>query len=173
MVNLLLVPGQNLYPLIKVGEIRDFSHGKYPPRQSWPGVLSPGDKRLLIQEKNSTFAPSKPEMKAKTLISRYLSVFWAVMVVSFLALQVATDLSQEKGKKTDSAGKEYFLLASHSAPSPDLAPDLKALQLWFQHEAEVFVWIGKPAITAVFDFASLPVIRLQRILRTSISINAP
>lgn len=113
-------------------------------------------------------------MNLKTLISRYLSVFWAVLVVAFLSLQVATDLLNHHGKKpSDSASNEYFLFASHSVPSPDLAPDLKALQVWFQHEAEVFVWIGKAGITAVSVFEALPVIRLQRILRTSISINAP
>ena len=113
-------------------------------------------------------------MRSKTLISRYLAAFWAVLVVAFLALQVANDLTRDHSKAaTSQTTQDYFLLASHSAPAPDLAPDLKALQIWFQHEAEIFVWVGKPGIKSGFNFFIHLNIRLIRLLRTSISINAP
>lgn len=112
-------------------------------------------------------------MNAKTLIARYLAAFWAVMVVAFLALQVAHDLAKDHSKAANPTSKEYFLIASHSAPAPDLAPDLKALQIWFQHEGEVFVLVGKPCIKTGFEYCYLFNIRLIRLLRDCISINAP
>lgn len=118
--------------------------------------------------------PQLIEVRIKELISKYLAAFWVVVMLSFLGLQIQSDLAigHDKAAK-DTTAQEYFLATASTAPAPNLAPDLKMLQPWFVQQTTVLAPIAEQATAPGFQFHSLLKVALIRLLEATISINAP
>ena len=110
----------------------------------------------------------------KHLNSRHLAAIWMLVLVGFLGLQFSINLQSEKKTEKETSTTASFLIATaqHSVSS-DLSPDLKFLQNWFQHKVETFEFINGIQYRPGFVFHILFKIDLIRLLKASISINAP
>lgn len=113
-------------------------------------------------------------MRTKELISKYLAAFWVVVLFSFMGLQISNDLSNKHSKtEKDPATKEFFLATAAAAQAPNVAPDLKILQPWIPQSFSIFALSFETAKPLGFTFHSLLHVELIRLLKATISINAP
>jgi hypothetical protein len=112
--------------------------------------------------------------KSKELISKYLATFWLVVLLAFLGLQISSDLTSRHAKaENNSTAKGLFLATTASAQASNALPDFKILQPWIPNAFDIFQSQGEVTVFPSFTFYNQHKIGLIRLLKASISINAP
>lgn len=110
----------------------------------------------------------------KHLITKYLAAFWVLVLVSALALQVASQFHLEVSKNQKESAETEIILATASPAQPTHStPDFQILDQLLPVDHVNLEILGTPSRQPGFLFHPLQKLDLMRLLMTSISINAP